>query len=118
MPTYAYRCDAGHQFETWQGITDPALTTCLSCGLPVRRVLFPVGVVFKGQGFYKTDSRSTAGASSNGTASKSGKEAAPSDGATDGGAKPPGKSDSGGAPTASTKAESASNGAASAGGTT
>ncbi len=59
VPTYAYRCEAGHQFETVQGITDPALTKCTICGAPVRRVVFPVGIVFKGQGFYKNDSRAS-----------------------------------------------------------
>lgn len=63
MPTYAYRCAAGHQFETVQGITDPPLTKCATCGLPVRRVVFPVGIVFKGQGFYKNDSRSSSSSS-------------------------------------------------------
>ncbi|MHB8325376.1 MAG: FmdB family zinc ribbon protein [Candidatus Dormibacteria bacterium] len=59
MPTYAYRCPGGHEFETVQGITHPPLSTCPTCGEPVRRVVFPVGIVFKGQGFYKTDSRSS-----------------------------------------------------------
>jgi putative FmdB family regulatory protein len=59
VPTYAYRCQAGHQFEAVQGIHDPALTQCATCGAAVRRVVFPVGIVFKGQGFYKTDSRSS-----------------------------------------------------------
>ena len=59
MPTYAYRCEAGHQFEAFQGIHDPALTQCITCGVAVRRMVFPVGIVFKGQGFYKTDSRSS-----------------------------------------------------------
>ncbi|MGC2192352.1 MAG: FmdB family zinc ribbon protein [Candidatus Dormiibacterota bacterium] len=63
MPTYAYRCEAGHQFETVQGINEPALTNCTACGLPVRRVVFPVGIVFKGQGFYKNDSRSSSSSS-------------------------------------------------------
>ncbi|HUY09386.1 MAG TPA: FmdB family zinc ribbon protein [Candidatus Dormibacteraeota bacterium] len=63
MPTYEYRCGAGHQFETVQGITAPALTQCITCGLPVRRVVFPVGIVFKGQGFYKNDSRSSSSSS-------------------------------------------------------
>ncbi|MGA7087212.1 MAG: FmdB family zinc ribbon protein [Candidatus Dormiibacterota bacterium] len=64
MPTYAYRCEAGHQFEAAQGIHDPALTQCVTCGTAVRRVVFPVGIVFKGQGFYKTDSRSSSTSSS------------------------------------------------------
>lgn len=63
MPTYAYRCEAGHEFETVQGITEPALTKCATCGLAVRRMVFPVGIVFKGQGFYKNDSRSSSSSS-------------------------------------------------------
>ncbi len=59
MPTYAYRCQANHEFEVVQPIVDDPLTVCPSCGAGVRRVVFPVGIVFKGQGFYKTDSRSS-----------------------------------------------------------
>ncbi len=59
MPTYAYRCEALHEFEVVQSIVDDALTNCPSCGAGVRRMVFPVGIVFKGQGFYKTDSRSS-----------------------------------------------------------
>jgi predicted nucleic acid-binding Zn ribbon protein len=42
-----------------QSIKHPPLTTCPTCGKPVHRMVFPVGIVFKGQGFYKTDSRSS-----------------------------------------------------------
>lgn len=59
MPTYAYRCQANHEFEVVQSIVDDPLSVCPSCGAGVRRVVFPVGIVFKGQGFYKTDSRSS-----------------------------------------------------------
>jgi putative FmdB family regulatory protein len=62
MPTYGYRCDNGHEFEVVQGMTEKSLTTCVECGAPVRRIFYPVGVVFKGQGFYKTDSRGGASA--------------------------------------------------------
>ncbi|MBA2520247.1 MAG: hypothetical protein H0V24_11320 [Chloroflexia bacterium] len=58
MPTYTYRCDpAGHQFETVQRFSDDPLTECPTCGEPIRRVIQPVGVVFKGSGWYITDSR-------------------------------------------------------------
>jgi len=73
VPTYAYRCDSGHEFEVVQSITDEALKSCRVCGAPVRRIVFPVGIVFKGQGFYKTDSRSSS-SSSIGPASGSGSE--------------------------------------------
>jgi len=57
VPTYGYRCDNQHQIEVWQRISDPPLTVCPRCRAPLRRVFYPVGIVFKGQGFYKTDSR-------------------------------------------------------------
>ena len=63
MPVYGYRCSRGHQFEVQQRITEPPLTQCLECGAPVTRVFYPVGIIFKGGGFYKTDSR---GSSSDG----------------------------------------------------
>jgi putative FmdB family regulatory protein len=60
MPTYGYRCEKnGHEFEVVQGINDPPLTRCQICGSKVRRIFYPVGIVFKGPGFYKTDSRSS-----------------------------------------------------------
>jgi putative FmdB family regulatory protein len=64
MPVYGYRCTRGHHFEVQQRITDPPLTQCPECEAPVTRVFYPVGIIFKGGGFYKTDSR---GSSSDGT---------------------------------------------------
>jgi putative FmdB family regulatory protein len=64
MPVYGYRCSHGHQFEVQQRITEPPLTKCPECGAPVTRVFYPVGIIFKGGGFYKTDSR---GSSSDGS---------------------------------------------------
>jgi len=59
MPTYEYECQACHQrVEVVQRFTDPALTLCEHCGGELRKVFSAVGVVFKGSGFYKTDSRS------------------------------------------------------------
>ena len=61
MPTYAYRCaDCGHRFETVQSFTDEALTACPVCNGVLRKVFNAVGVVFKGSGFYRTDSRAAA----------------------------------------------------------
>ena len=58
MPTYSYRCDAcGHHFEAVQRFTDDPIRECPSCGGAVRRLIHPVGVVFKGSGWYVTDSR-------------------------------------------------------------
>jgi putative FmdB family regulatory protein len=64
MPVYGYRCTRGHQFEVQQRITEPPVTQCPECGAPVTRVFYPVGIIFKGGGFYKTDSR---GSSSDGS---------------------------------------------------
>ena len=57
MPVYGYRRSRGHHFEVQQRITEPPLTQCPECGAPVTRVFYPVGIIFKGGGFYKTDSR-------------------------------------------------------------
>ena len=76
MPTYQYACtECGHGFEQVQSFSDDALTVCPECQGKLRKVFNAVGVVFKGSGFYRTDSRkaSTAveSASSNGSAAKS-----------------------------------------------
>src|SRR5437870_10007584 len=62
MPIYEYECkNCGKRFEKMQSITAEPLTECLNCGGgPVRRVLHPVGVIFKGSGWYITDSRKPA----------------------------------------------------------
>ena len=58
MPTYQYRCtECGHAFEEFQSFTDDALTVCPVCGGRLRKVFNAVGVVFKGSGFYRNDSR-------------------------------------------------------------
>lgn len=58
MPTYDYVCETcGNRFEEWQKITDEPTRICPACGGPVHRVIYPVGLVFKGSGFYKTDHR-------------------------------------------------------------
>ena len=75
MPTYQYACtECGHAFEQFQNFSDDALTVCPECTGKLRKVYNAVGVVFKGSGFYRTDSRSTAnaGSSSSGDASSSG----------------------------------------------
>lgn len=60
MPTYQYRCtECGEPLEVVQSFSDAPLTVCPACGGRLRKVFSPVGVVFKGSGFYKTDSRST-----------------------------------------------------------
>jgi putative FmdB family regulatory protein len=83
MPTYEYECTScGQHIEVFQRFTEDPLTTCGVCGGPLRKVFHPAGIVFKGSGFYATDSRSAS------------KPARPS------------KKDAGAAPTPATKAGS------------
>ncbi len=64
MPTYVYACkDCGHDLEVVQSFTDEALTTCPECQGALRKKFNSVGVVFKGSGFYRNDSRSTTSSS-------------------------------------------------------
>jgi putative FmdB family regulatory protein len=59
MPLYEYQCDeCGIRFERRQRMTEDAITECPECGSSVHRLFFPVGIVFKGSGFYVTDNRS------------------------------------------------------------
>jgi putative FmdB family regulatory protein len=61
MPTYEYACTScGEHLEVVQSFKDDPLTTCPACQGSLRKVFSPIGVVFKGSGFYKTDSRSSA----------------------------------------------------------
>lgn len=58
MPTYQYACTAcGHRFEAVQSFSDASLTECPECAGKLRKLFGSVGVVFKGSGFYRTDSR-------------------------------------------------------------
>lgn len=60
MPMYDYKCEScGARFEAWQKITDEPIATCPTCGAPVHRIIYPVGLVFKGGGFYSTDNKSS-----------------------------------------------------------
>jgi putative FmdB family regulatory protein len=55
MPIYEYKCENGHVFDVMQKLSEDPLTTCVECGAPVRKVLHPVSISFKGSGFYSTD---------------------------------------------------------------
>ncbi|WP_084342932.1 FmdB family zinc ribbon protein [Janibacter corallicola] len=90
MPTYAYVCaDCGHAFDAAQSFTDDSLTVCPECSGRLRKQFGAVGVVFKGSGFYKTDSRTTgekgSSSSSNNSSGTSSSSNGSSGGATDGG---------------------------------
>ncbi len=74
MPTYQYACtECGEQLEMVQKFSDDPLTVCLACSGRLRKVFSPVGIVFKGSGFYRNDSRS-------GNGSKDAKTSEPSAG--------------------------------------
>ncbi|MGC1212454.1 MAG: FmdB family zinc ribbon protein, partial [Micromonospora sp.] len=71
VPTYQYACTAcGHQLEAVQSFSDEPLTECPACEGRLRKLFNSVGVVFKGSGFYRTDSRSSGSDSTTGTVSK------------------------------------------------
>ena len=75
MPTYAYACtECDHRFEAVQSFSDDSLTVCPECEGRLRKVFNAVGIVFKGGGFYRTDSRAgssvTSGSATNGSGSK------------------------------------------------
>ena len=79
MPTYQYRCtECGNELEAVQKFTDSALTDCPDCTGQLRKVFNAVGVVFKGSGFYRTDSRADkkAGVGASSTKTEGGSESA------------------------------------------
>ena len=106
MPTYQYACTAcGEQLEAVQAFTDAPLTDCPACGGRLRKVFSAVGVVFKGSGFYKTDSRAPAKGTS------PAKESAPA-AKTDGGTSSPSSTPSSSSSTTSSPSTSTSTPAA------
>jgi putative FmdB family regulatory protein len=89
VPTYAYACTAcGHRFEVQQSFSDASLTQCPECEGKLRKLFNTVGIVFKGSGFYRTDSRTPAAAGS------SSKDGASKDGASKDGASKPAETSS------------------------
>lgn len=88
MPTYPYACTAcEHRFEIVQAFTDDTLTVCDQCNGRLRKVFSSVGVVFKGSGFYRNDSRS-AGATTPSSTGISADSSSSSEGGSDGGSTP------------------------------
>ena len=60
MPIYEYKCENGHVFDVMQKLSEDPLASCIECGAPVKKVLHPVSISFKGSGFYSTDYKGTA----------------------------------------------------------
>lgn len=72
MPLYDYRCrDCGHEFEIQQSLSEDTLTVCPECNGDLRKVFSPVGIAFKGSGFYKNDSRGGSSSKSSSSSSTS-----------------------------------------------
>jgi putative FmdB family regulatory protein len=79
MPTYEYECTScGQHIEVYQRIAEDPLSTCGACGGALRKVFHPAGIVFKGSGFYATDSRSGSKAASKPKREESGSSASSS----------------------------------------
>lgn len=118
MPTYSYACkDCDHAFDIQQAFSDDALTLCPVCGGTLRKRYGSVGVVFKGSGFYRTDSRKGSVASSATPAGDSGggsseSSSAASSSGSDSSASTKGSSGSSTAGSSSTKASTGSSKAA------
>jgi putative FmdB family regulatory protein len=86
VPTYDYQCrSCGHTVEVIHGMTEDGPAACELCGGPLRRVIFPTGIIFKGSGFYKNDARSGAGGSSGEKRPAKSEASAATSSATDGG---------------------------------
>ena len=103
MPIYGYRCSrCGHELEVFQSMSAEPLRACPECSGELRKLLYPVGVHFKGSGFYSTDYKNGGGAGSKGQSNGS-KDAAGSSGSDSGST----ESGSGGASKSEKKAESA-----------
>ncbi|WP_380174115.1 FmdB family zinc ribbon protein [Kineococcus sp. DHX-1] len=106
MPTYAYACQScGHSFEVRQSFSDDALTDCPECSGALRKLFNNVGIVFKGSGFYRNDSRSSNG-SSGGSSSSSEKASESKPASSD--AKPSSSSSSSTSSTSSSSSSSSS----------
>jgi putative FmdB family regulatory protein len=106
VPTYQYACTAcGHRFEAVQSFSDGSLTDCPECAGRLRKVFSSVGIVFKGSGFYRTDSRASSGdkgsdasgSSDSGSSGKDGKDGGKDGGSAGGKEAAAKKSDSGSA---------------------
>ncbi len=94
MPTYQYACtECGHAFEQFQSFSDDALTECPECSGRLRKLFNAVGVVFKGSGFYKTDSRGEKKGGASAPAADSGSSSSSSSSSEGGNSTPAAKPD-------------------------
>jgi putative FmdB family regulatory protein len=83
MPTYEYRCTScGNRFDAFLRLDEAPLATCERCGGALRKVFHPAGIVFKGSGFYATDSRTKSTTSSDGSKKEGPKKETPKQGSS------------------------------------
>jgi putative FmdB family regulatory protein len=88
MPIYGYRCEqCGHELEVLQSMKDEPLRVCPNCMGPLRKMIYPVGIVFKGSGYYTTDYKSAGSPSRHGDSDAAASAAGSSDGASETAAK-------------------------------
>ncbi|WP_377644585.1 FmdB family zinc ribbon protein [Oryzobacter terrae] len=110
MPTYAYACtECDHRFEVVQSFSDDSLTVCPECEGRLRKLFNAVGIVFKGGGFYRTDSRSGAAVPS-GSSGSSGSGSGSSDGGSSTGSSGSSSSGEGSSTSSGSSGSSGSNG--------
>jgi putative FmdB family regulatory protein len=110
LPTYQYSCtECGHFFEQFQSFSEESLTVCPECEGRLRKVFNAVGVVFKGSGFYRTDSRAANGSTDTSSASSG---SSTSGGSSSSGSSTSGSSDSGSSSSSASTATTASGSAA------
>jgi putative FmdB family regulatory protein len=106
VPTYEYVCEAcGTHVEVYQRFTDEPLTICAVCGGKLRKVFHPAGILFKGSGFYVTDSRGKTGS---GGGAKEARQPAASTASSEGGSSSAGSGDSSSSSSSSSKPDSKS----------
>jgi putative FmdB family regulatory protein len=121
VPTYEYACaECGERLEAVQKFSDDPLTECPACQGRLRKVFSPVGIVFKGSGFYRTDSRSSTsvnGSTVNGSSADSSSDSSAAGGKSSGADAKPSGSDSGSSGTGSKTAKKAGSGKSPAAGT-
>jgi putative FmdB family regulatory protein len=104
MPIYGYRCEqCGHELEVLQSMSEERLRVCPNCMGPLRKMIYPVGIVFKGSGYYTTDYKSPGSASRHGDSDAAASASASSDGGSE-----TAKSSSGGEQKNESKTESKS----------
>lgn len=119
MPTYEYKCrDCGHQLDVVQAFSDDPLTECPSCAGNLRKVFSPVGIAFKGSGFYKTDNRggsSTSASSGSSSGDGAGSSSSGSSSSSDSGSSSSGSSSSGSSSSGSSSSGSSSSGSSGSG---